>query len=208
MSRSVAGTGIRTPVASAPFELSLTNGAVAGAITQSALLSANGLSLSCDWSPFQDPAGGRLRFDAAGGSVLGQTAGSLLTIASGGLLVTDRVSSGAPSVTGGFIRSGTNELVVFQDSSRTFEIASTIASGQTLTKTGNGVLRLSGSNLSPSLVLQAGTVELSGGLFQTVHDWLPFTWVVKAFRASLFGAYDGVFWPQVHFERELFVHEV
>ena len=33
-------------------------------------------------------------------------------------------------------------------------------------------------------------VELSGGLFQTVHDWLPFTWVVKAFRASLFGAYN------------------
>jgi putative membrane protein len=33
-------------------------------------------------------------------------------------------------------------------------------------------------------------VELSGGLFQTVHHWLPFTWVVKAFRVSLFGAYD------------------
>ena len=33
-------------------------------------------------------------------------------------------------------------------------------------------------------------VELSGGLFQTVHEWLPFTWVVKAFRASLFGAYN------------------
>lgn len=33
-------------------------------------------------------------------------------------------------------------------------------------------------------------VELSGGLFQTIHDWLPFTWVIKAFRASLFGAYD------------------
>lgn len=33
-------------------------------------------------------------------------------------------------------------------------------------------------------------VELSGGLFQTVHAWLPFTWVVKALRASLFGAYD------------------
>jgi putative membrane protein len=33
-------------------------------------------------------------------------------------------------------------------------------------------------------------VELSGGLFQTVHDWLPLTWVVKAFRASMFGAYD------------------
>jgi hypothetical protein len=76
---------------------------------------------------------GSLRFDAAGGSVLGQTAGSLLTIASGGLLVTERVSAGAPSFAGGFVRSGTNELVVFQDSSRTFEIASTIVSGQTLT---------------------------------------------------------------------------
>ncbi len=32
-------------------------------------------------------------------------------------------------------------------------------------------------------------VELSGGLFQTLHHWLPFTWVVQAFRASLFGAY-------------------
>ncbi len=45
-----------------------------------------------------------------------------------------------------------------------------------------------------TLQLSAGggviPVELSGDLFQTVHAWLPFTWVVKAFRASLFGAYD------------------
>ncbi len=33
-------------------------------------------------------------------------------------------------------------------------------------------------------------IELSGGFFQAVHAWLPFTWVVQAFRASLFGAYD------------------
>jgi putative membrane protein len=33
-------------------------------------------------------------------------------------------------------------------------------------------------------------IELTGGFFQTVHDWLPFTWVIKAFRGSLFGAYD------------------
>jgi putative membrane protein len=33
-------------------------------------------------------------------------------------------------------------------------------------------------------------IELSGGFFQVVHDWLPFTWVIKTFRASLFGAYD------------------
>lgn len=34
-------------------------------------------------------------------------------------------------------------------------------------------------------------IELSGDFFRAVHDWLPFTWVVKTFRASLFGAYDN-----------------
>lgn len=34
-------------------------------------------------------------------------------------------------------------------------------------------------------------IELSSGFFQSVHAWLPFTWVVQAFRASLFGAFDG-----------------
>jgi putative membrane protein len=34
-------------------------------------------------------------------------------------------------------------------------------------------------------------IELAGGFFQTVHEWLPFTWVVRAFRASLFGAFDN-----------------
>lgn len=34
-------------------------------------------------------------------------------------------------------------------------------------------------------------IELSGDFFRAVHDWLPFTWVVKAFRASLFGAFDN-----------------
>jgi putative membrane protein len=37
-------------------------------------------------------------------------------------------------------------------------------------------------------------IELSGNFFRTVHDWLPFTWVVKAFRISLFGAFDGEWW--------------
>ena len=106
---------------------------------------------------------GSLRFDAATGSALNQLSGSTLTLASGGLLVTDRVTTVAPSLSGGFLRSATNELVVFQDSAQTFEIASGLATGQTLTKTGNGVLRLSGRNVSPALVLHAGTVELAGG---------------------------------------------
>jgi putative membrane protein len=38
-------------------------------------------------------------------------------------------------------------------------------------------------------------IELTGGFFQAVHNWLPFTWVVKAFRASLFGAFDNGWWP-------------
>jgi len=106
---------------------------------------------------------GSLRYDAATGSALGQVSGSTLTLASGGILVTDRVTAGAPSLSGGFLRSATNELVVFQDSAQTFEIASGIGAGHTLTKSGNGVLRLSGRNVSPALVLQGGTVELSGG---------------------------------------------
>lgn len=34
-------------------------------------------------------------------------------------------------------------------------------------------------------------IELTGDFFRTVHAWLPFTWVIKSFRASLFGAFDG-----------------
>ncbi|HBH37871.1 MAG TPA: YhgE/Pip domain-containing protein [Curvibacter sp.] len=34
-------------------------------------------------------------------------------------------------------------------------------------------------------------IELTADFFRAVHDWLPFSWVVKALRASLFGAYDG-----------------
>ena len=34
-------------------------------------------------------------------------------------------------------------------------------------------------------------VELSGGLFAQISPWLPMTWVVKAIKASMFGAYDS-----------------
>jgi putative membrane protein len=34
-------------------------------------------------------------------------------------------------------------------------------------------------------------IELSGDVFRDLSPWLPFTWVVRAFRASLFGAYDN-----------------
>lgn len=38
-------------------------------------------------------------------------------------------------------------------------------------------------------------VELSGRVFMDISPWLPLTWIVKAFKASLFGAYDGVWLP-------------
>ena len=38
-------------------------------------------------------------------------------------------------------------------------------------------------------------IELSDDAFQALHPYLPLTWVVNAFRASLFGAFDGAFWP-------------
>ena len=34
-------------------------------------------------------------------------------------------------------------------------------------------------------------VELAGGVYQAVSPWLPFTWVIKALRASMFDAFDG-----------------
>lgn len=38
-------------------------------------------------------------------------------------------------------------------------------------------------------------IELSNPMFQALHPYMPFTWAVRAFRASLFGAYDGA-WLQ------------
>lgn len=35
-------------------------------------------------------------------------------------------------------------------------------------------------------------VELSGGLFVELNPWLPMTWVVRAIKASMFGAFDGL----------------
>ena len=35
-------------------------------------------------------------------------------------------------------------------------------------------------------------IELTAPVFQAMHRWLPLTWVVRAFRACLFGAFDDV----------------
>jgi putative membrane protein len=34
-------------------------------------------------------------------------------------------------------------------------------------------------------------IQLSGEVFQFLHPYLPFTWVVKATKVAMFDAYDG-----------------
>jgi putative membrane protein len=34
-------------------------------------------------------------------------------------------------------------------------------------------------------------IDLTPSLFRAMHQWLPLSWVVQAFRASLFGAFEG-----------------
>ncbi len=41
-------------------------------------------------------------------------------------------------------------------------------------------------------------VELSGGLFAQISPYLPITWVVKAIKASLFGAFEGDWQTPLH----------
>jgi putative membrane protein len=38
-------------------------------------------------------------------------------------------------------------------------------------------------------------VELSGGMFAAISPWLPLTWVVRAMKATMFGAYDSAWQP-------------
>ena len=104
-----------------------------------------------------------LRFAAAGGSAAVLSSGAELVLRTGGLLVSEGVTSGAPSLMGGTLRSLTGELIVTQHSAQPFEIGSALSAGVTLTKAGEGTLVLSGANRNGSVQLQAGVLQLEGG---------------------------------------------
>lgn len=105
-----------------------------------------------------------LRFDAAGGSALNITPGEVFQVASGGILVTSNVVSGAPGIFGGTLTSGVAEIIVHQDSAQLFEISSDIRVSHAVTKTGVGTLRLSGNNVyTGETEIQEGTLQVSGG---------------------------------------------
>ena len=104
-----------------------------------------------------------LRFDAAAGSDVQIAQGGVLSIASGGILVTGNVG-GTPSIQGGILASGVTELIITQDSSQTFTISSDIRTNQAVTKSGSGTLLLTGNNVytDETEILQ-GTLQVSGG---------------------------------------------
>ncbi|MGC3968961.1 MAG: autotransporter-associated beta strand repeat-containing protein [Pirellulales bacterium] len=108
-----------------------------------------------------------LRFDAASGnSTVTVGANDTLDIAGGGILITNGVAAGNPTITGGLIRSvGFNELVVTHDGATTFTLASRLAGTTALTKTGSGVMVLNNANNTStgSVRVTAGTLRLQGG---------------------------------------------
>lgn len=104
-----------------------------------------------------------LRFDAAAGSDLVIGSGVDLNIGSGGILVTGNVG-GTPSIMGGDLVSGVNEIVVTQDSLQTFQIGSNIGGAQAVTKSGAGTLLLTGNNsYTGATEIQFGTLQVGGG---------------------------------------------
>lgn len=104
-----------------------------------------------------------LRFNAAAGSDLIIAPDGILSIASGGILVTSNVG-GTPSIQGGTLASGVTELIITQDSAQTFTIGSDIRINHAVTKSGQGTLLLTGNNFytDETEILQ-GTLQVSGG---------------------------------------------
>lgn len=105
-----------------------------------------------------------LRFNAAGGSSVNLSTTGVLTVGTGGILVTDQVSSGSPGLFGGTLGTGATEVIVTQDSLQTFEISSRIGVNNSFTKTGLGTVLLSGNNAyTGQTSIQNATLQISGG---------------------------------------------
>ena len=111
-----------------------------------------------------------LRFNSAADSAVTLADGRVLTIASGGILQTSAASGAtvSPTLAGGRLVSGaSNELIFTTDvttPSRPLVVSSAIGGAHALTKTGNGILRLTGVNDFTGVTrLAAGTLQVDGG---------------------------------------------
>lgn len=118
--------------------------------------------------PIAYAAPNSLRFNAAAGSDLVLSSAGVVGVGSGGVLVTANVG-GTPSIVGGTLFSGARasevpELIFIQDSAQVFEVSAAILANHALTKSGNGVLLLSGQNRYSGVTeVQNGVLRVSGG---------------------------------------------
>ena len=112
-----------------------------------------------------------VRFDSAADSTVTIADGRVLTIYSGGVLQTSAASGStvAPSLTGGRLVSGAGSELIFTTDvttpSRPLTVSSAIGGAHTLTKTGDGTLKLSSANndFTGVTYLKAGTLQVTGG---------------------------------------------
>lgn len=103
-----------------------------------------------------------LRFDSAAGSDLTLPDGGILTVNSGGILLTSNVGN-SPTIIGGTLSSLSTEIVIHQNSASTFEVSSDIRVNHALTKTGPGTLLLTGNNVyTGETEIQEGTLQVNG----------------------------------------------
>ena len=109
-----------------------------------------------------------LRFNASDDYTLTLKTGTINTISSGGILVTNTVGNNLSTITGGTLRgSASGDLVVIQNNTQNgLTIASVIANntGATgLTKSGGGTLTLSGDNsYTGNTTINEGSVVVTG----------------------------------------------
>lgn len=101
-----------------------------------------------------------LRFDAAADSTVSVSA---LGIASGGILITDDVTSGTQSIAGATLDSSAENIIVHNYGANTFEISSEILGTDVLTLSGTGTTRLTGNyDSTGNVVVWGGTLETNG----------------------------------------------
>lgn len=130
-----------------------------------------------------------LRFNATAGGTVTIPDGGTLTISSGGVLQTNNVTGGTANITGGTLRSGTgNELIFINDSlTQNLQVGSTLTGAAIITKAGNGTLRLTNNaryanDHTGGINLYGGTLQVSGGY--ALGDRATLT--ISALKSSVF----------------------
>lgn len=106
-----------------------------------------------------------LRFNANAASAVTILSGGVLSIGSGGVLMTSNAATGVHAINGGTLTSAYGELVFTLDSaSQGLGVSSFITGGMGVTKSGVGTLTLSGvNNYTGPTDLQSGTLIAAGG---------------------------------------------